>query len=391
MKHWGLEAALQTRREQDLYRQRLTVNSPQGAVLQLDGQQVLAFCSNDYLGLANHPAVIDAFTEGARRYGAGAGASHLVSGHQSPHQDLEVALAAFTGRESALLFSSGFMANLGTIDALTGDGDRVFQDRLNHASLLDGARLSGARYRRYQHNAPDALGKLLKKPSEGRTLVVTDGVFSMDGDIAPLPELAALCREHNALLMVDDAHGLGVLGENGGGCLEHFGLSTADVPLLMGTLGKSLGVMGAFVAGPAAIIDTLIQSARSYIYTTALPPAAACAVTTSLTLAGAGSELREKLHSNIRQFREGAVARNLTLLDSQTAIQPLVLGSAERALSWSEALRAKGILVPAIRPPTVPEGSSRLRIALSAAHSAAQIEQLLDALAQVQSGHADRD
>ena len=388
MEHWGLEAGLQARREQGLYRQRLTIDGPQGPVLDVNGQPLLAFCSNDYLGLANHPVVVNAFADALRSYGAGAGASHLVSGHQSPHEALETALAAYTGRERALLFSSGFMANLGTIDALMGPGDRILQDRLNHASLLDGARLSGARFRRYQHNDPVSLAALLNKPSQGRTLVVTDGVFSMDGDIAPLPELASLCKAHDALLMVDDAHGLGVLGDNGGGCLEHFGLDASDVPILMGTLGKSLGVMGAFVAGPAAIIETLIQAARSYIYTTALPPAAACAVTASLQLAGPSSELRKKLQTNIGLFREGAAARELSLLASQTAIQPLVLGSADRALQWSEALRARGILVPAIRPPTVPEGSARLRIALSAAHSAVQIERLLEALADVRATHA---
>ncbi|MEE4661031.1 MAG: 8-amino-7-oxononanoate synthase [Halieaceae bacterium] len=388
MEHWGLEAGLQARREQDLYRQRLTVQGPQGPELRVDGETLLAFCSNDYLGLAADPRVIEAFADGARRFGAGAGASHLVSGHQSPHEALEQALADFTGRDRALLFSSGFMANLGVIDALTGAGDRVLQDRLNHASLLDGARLSGARFRRYAHNDSAALARLLEKPAAGRSLVVTDGVFSMDGDIAHVPELAATCREHNAVLMVDDAHGLGVLGNTGAGSLEHYGMSQTDVPILMGTLGKALGVMGAFVAGPAALIDTLIQSARSYIYTTALPPAAACALQCALGLVREDAALRDALGRNIQQFREGALALGLPLLDSATAIQPIVLGDAATALSWSGNLRAQGLLVPAIRPPTVPNGSARLRVALSAAHSSEQVARLLEALKHARDQHA---
>jgi len=388
VEHWGLEAGLQERREQELYRQRFTVQGPQGPELCVDGETLLAFCSNDYLGLAADPRVIEAFADGARRFGAGAGASHLVSGHQSPHEALEQALADFTGRDRALLFSSGFMANLGVIDALTGAGDRVLQDRLNHASLLDGARLSGARFRRYAHNDSAALARLLEKPGAGRSLVVTDGVFSMDGDIATLPELAATCREYNAVLMVDDAHGLGVLGNTGAGSLEHFGMGQADVPILMGTLGKALGVMGAFVAGPAALIDTLIQSARSYIYTTALPPAAACALQCALSLVREDASLRDALGRNIQQFREGAMALGLPLLDSATAIQPVVLGDAATALSWSGHLRAQGLLVPAIRPPTVPAGSARLRVALSAAHSSEQVARLLEALKHARDQHA---
>ncbi len=387
MDRWGLEAGLQKRREQDLYRQRLTIEGPQGPELQVDGDILTAFCSNDYLGLANHPQVVAAFAEGLKRYGAGAGASHLVSGHLAPHEALEQALAAHTGRERALLFSSGFMANLGTLDALTDNNDRVLQDRLNHASLLDGARLSGARFRRYAHGDAEALKKLLSRPAEGRTLVITDGVFSMDGDIAPLPELATLCHRHNAMLMVDDAHALGVVGPKGAGTPAHFGLSAEDVPILMGTLGKSLGVMGAFVAGSNALIETLIQAARSYIYTTALPPAAATAALAALTISTQDETLRHQLQRNIRQFQQGAAKLGLTLLSSTTAIQPVVLGDPKTALAWSQTLREQGLLVPAIRPPTVPTGSARLRIAISAAHSADHISHLLMGLKAARERH----
>jgi 8-amino-7-oxononanoate synthase len=379
--HWGLADALTQRRQQSLYRRRLTLESAQGPVVTVGGESLLAFCSNDYLGLANHPDVIAACKSGLEKFGAGAGASHLISGHLAPHEALENALARFTGRERALLFTSGYQANIGIVNALLGEQDQVFQDYLNHASLLDGGFLSRASHCRYAHSDPHALSQVLENADGQRLLVATDGVFSMDGDIAPLPELAAVCERFNACLLVDDAHGFGVIGKTGAGSLELLGLSPSQVPLLMGTLGKALGLMGAFVAGSEDLIETLIQNARSYIYTTALPPAIASAALVSLGLARA-PDLREKLRANIRQFQQGAQQLGLVLLPSDTAVQPLILGDSETALAWSEALRSQGMLVPAIRPPTVPAGSARLRIAISAAHDENHIKQLLDALNQ---------
>lgn len=381
MNHWGLADALTQRRQQSLYRRRLTLESAQGPVVTVGGESLLAFCSNDYLGLANHPDVIAACKSGLEKFGAGAGASHLISGHLAPHEALENALARFTGRERALLFTSGYQANIGIVNALLGEQDQVFQDYLNHASLLDGGFLSRASHCRYAHSDPHALSQVLENADGQRLLVATDGVFSMDGDIAPLPELAAVCERFNACLLVDDAHGFGVIGKTGAGSLELLGLSPSQVPLLMGTLGKALGLMGAFVAGSEDLIETLIQNARSYIYTTALPPAIASAALVSLGLARA-PDLREKLRANIRQFQQGAQQLGLVLLPSDTAVQPLILGDSETALAWSEALRSQGMLVPAIRPPTVPAGSARLRIAISAAHDENHIKQLLDALNQ---------
>jgi 8-amino-7-oxononanoate synthase len=359
----------------------LTLESAQGPVVTVGGESLLAFCSNDYLGLANHPDVIAACKSGLEKFGAGAGASHLISGHLAPHEALENALARFTGRERALLFTSGYQANIGIVNALLGEQDQVFQDYLNHASLLDGGFLSRASHCRYAHSDPHALSQVLENADGQRLLVATDGVFSMDGDIAPLPELAAVCERFNACLLVDDAHGFGVIGKTGAGSLELLGLSPSQVPLLMGTLGKALGLLGAFVAGSEDLIETLIQNARSYIYTTALPPAIASAALVSLGLARA-PDLREKLRANIRQFQQGAQQLGLVLLPSDTAVQPLILGDSETALAWSEALRSQGMLVPAIRPPTVPAGSARLRIAISAAHDENHIKQLLDALNQ---------
>ena len=379
MKGWSLGADLRRRDAQHLLRRRQTLQSPQGRQVEIGGRSLLAFCSNDYLGLANHPEVKDALVEGIARFGAGAGASHLVSGHFEAHQALELALARHTGRERALLFGSGFQANLGIMAALLGKEDQVFQDRLNHASLLDGGLLSGARSRRYQHADPVSLQGFLERASGRRVLVASDGVFSMDGDIAPLDALAALCDRFGACLLVDDAHGFGVLGECGAGSIEHFQLSPRAVPLLMGTLGKSLGLMGAFVAGDEDLMETILQGARSYIYTTALPPAYAHACLTALTLMR-DSGLRASLHRNISHFRQGAQRLQLRVLPSQTAIQPLMLGDSEQALRCSERLRSEGLLVPAIRPPTVPRGTARLRIALSAAHTTSDIDQLLDAL-----------
>ncbi len=378
---FDLAARLAERRAADLYRQRPLLESPQGPQVVVDGQPLLAFCSNDYLGLANHPEVIKAWRDGAERWGVGGGASHLVIGHSTPHHQVEEALAELTGRPRALLFSTGYMANLGAITALVGQGDTVLQDRLNHASLLDGGLLSGARFSRYLHNDPASLASRLDKAT-GNTLVVTDGVFSMDGDCADLPALAKVARERGAWLMVDDAHGLGTLGANGGGLVEYCGLGVEDVPVLIGTLGKACGTSGAFVAGSEELIEALVQFARPYIYTTSQPPALACATLKALDLLRREHWRREHLAALIRQFRAGAEQIGLTLMDSHTAIQPILIGDAGRALALSRLLRERGLLVTAIRPPTVPAGSARLRVTLSAAHSEAQVQLLLNALAE---------
>lgn len=378
---FDLAARLAERRAADLYRQRPLLESPQGPEVVVDGQRLLAFCSNDYLGLANHSEVIAAWQAGAERWGVGGGASHLVVGHSTPHHQVEEALAELTGRPRALLFSTGYMANLGAITALVGQGDTVLQDRLNHASLLDGGLLSGARFNRYLHNDPASLASRLDK-AVGNTLVVTDGVFSMDGDLADLPALADVARARGAWLMVDDAHGLGTLGTQGGGIVEHFGLGVDDVPVLIGTLGKACGTAGAFVAGSEALIEALVQFARPYIYTTSQPPALACATLKSLELLRRETWRREHLAALIRQFREGAQQMGLQLMDSPTPIQPIVIGDSAQALRLSRLLRERGLLVTAIRPPTVPAGSARLRVTLSAAHSEAQVQLLLNALAE---------
>ena len=357
--------------------------SPQGAQVSVDGRSYLSFCSNDYLGLANHPDVVAAFQRGADQYGVGSGASHLIYGHSHEHHQLEEELAAFTGRERALVFSTGYMANLGVIQALVSKGDAVFEDRLNHASLLDGGLASGAAFKRYRHNSPDDLNRLLEKTSARRKLVVTDGVFSMDGDLVNLPELTSVCRHHNAWLMVDDAHGFAVLGKNGGGVAEHFAASAEDVPVLMGTLGKGFGTFGAFVAGSETLIETLIQFARSYIYTTALPPAVAAATRASLRIVQCDSERREKLQALIQRFRSGAQSVGCQLMPSLTPIQPVLLQSDQSVMAVAGQLREKGFLVGAIRPPTVPAGTARLRITLSAAHSQQQVDALVTALADI--------
>lgn len=380
---FDLAARLAARRAEHLFRQRPLLESPQGPQVRVDGQPLLAFCSNDYLGLASHPEVVRALLDGAERWGVGGGASHLVIGHSQPHHELEEALAEFTGRPRALLFSTGYMANLAAVTALVGQGDTVLEDRLNHASLLDAGLLSAARFSRYRHNDAASLASRLDKAS-GNTLVVTDGVFSMDGDLADLPALAATAKARGAWLMVDDAHGFGALGASGGGIVEHFGLGLEEVPVLVGTLGKAFGTAGAFVAGSAELIETLVQFARPYIYTTSQPPAVACASLKSLELLRTEGWRREHLAALIARFRAGAAELGLTLMDSPTPIQPLLIGDSARAVELSRLLRERGILVGAIRPPTVPVGTARLRVTLSAAHSVAQVERLLDALGECQ-------
>lgn len=378
-----LSFALTERRAANLYRSRRVLQSPQTPQVVVDGKQYTAFCSNDYLGLANHPDVVAAFQSAANSFGVGSGASHLVAGHSSEHHALEEELAAFTGRERALLFSTGYMANMGAITALVGQGDAIFEDRLNHASLLDGGLSSGARFQRFLHNDLNNLQTRLDKADAERKLIVVDGVFSMDGDCAPLPELAALAQKNNAWLMVDDAHGFGCLGKTGGGSAEHFGLTQEELPILMGTLGKAFGTFGAFIAGSENLIETLIQFSRSYIYTTAMPPAVAAATRVSLRLLQEGHWRREHLQTLIARFRTGAQQLGLQLLDSFSPIQPIIIGDEARALMIAEQLAERGILIIAIRPPTVAPGSSRLRVTFSAEHTLAQVDQLLNALSDI--------
>jgi len=377
-----LKAALQQQRRLALYRQRDIVQSPQSVVLTIDGIRYLSFCSNDYLALANHPRVIESFKQAAERYGVGSGASHLISGHSQAHQQLEEQLAAFTGSQAALVFSTGYMANLGCIAALVNEKDSVICDRLNHASLLDAAKLSGAKLRRYLHNDMTSLEQKLQRKREGSRLVVSDAVFSMDGDIAPIHELQQLCQRYDSWLMLDDAHGFGVLGVDGRGSLYLPGIARSATPIYMATLGKAIGVSGAFIAGSQDLIDYLIQFSRSYVYTTAMPAALAAATSESLRVAMDESWRREKLQSLIAYFRRAAAQLGLNLLDSFTAIQPVMIGDTTKAMAIKERCRQKGLLVAAIRAPTVAKGSERLRITLSAGHSNDDIDRLLATLSE---------
>ena len=379
----NLKTELSRLKREHLYRRRRISDSATGVHVNMDGRDLLSFCSNDYLGLANHPDVVNAMQEGANYWGVGSGASHLINGHTHAHHALEEELAAFTGRSRALLFSTGYMANMGVIAALCGRGDYVFEDRLNHASLLDGGLLSQARLQRFAHADADALNAKLAQHTNNEKLIVTDGVFSMDGDIASLPEIADVATQHDAWLMVDDAHGFGVLGNHGGGSVEHFGLNTEDVPILIGTLGKAFGTFGAFVAGSEELIEYLIQKARPYIYTTALPPAIAEATRISLKLLQTEHWRREKLQSLVQRFRQGANELGLQLMESCTPIQPLLISENDQAVTMSERLLKQGILISAIRPPTVPEGTARLRITFSANHRDVDVDQLLTALESV--------
>lgn len=376
-----LETDLAQRRADGLYRKRRIIDSPQGVETRIEGKQLLSFCSNDYLGLANHPQVKQAFVDAVAEYGVGSGAAHLINGHSRLHERCEQRLAEFTGRDRALLFSTGYMANIAIASALLGRNDLIYQDKLNHASLIDSARLSAARLIRYRHNDLHQLEALL---SEGRRdrrrLVMTDAVFSMDGDCADVDTLSRIAAEHDAWAMVDDAHGFGVLGERGAGLLEQLGLSQQQVPILMATLGKAVGTAGAFVAGSEVLIETLIQHARPYIYTTASPPAIAAATLRSIDLIEGETWRRDKLNETIAYFCRQAKTLDVELMPSQTAIQPIVIGDNHRALQLSEALFEQGIHVTAIRPPTVPVGSARLRVTLSAAHERGHIDQLVEAL-----------
>ncbi len=375
---------LQERREAGLLRHRRVVDSPAGVVQVVDGETLLVFCSNDYLGLAGDPRVAAALARAAEQHGAGSGASHLVNGHHRAHHELEAELADFVGADRALLFSTGYMANLAVVTSLCGRDDTIYEDRLNHASLIDAARLARARTHRYPHaDAPALAARLsLDRPAGG--MIITDALFSMDGDLAPLGDLQTLSEKHGLWLLADDAHGLAVLGRGGHGSFAHLGVTPGARTLRVGTLGKAFGVFGAFVAGGAEVIEALMQSARTYIYTTALPAAIAEAVRESLRIVRSADDRRAALFERVRQFREGAASLRLALLESDSPIQGVVLGSAERAVAASEHLRRHGILVPAIRPPTVPEGSARLRVTFSSAHTREQVEKLLAALASLQ-------
>lgn len=373
-------AALQ---QDDLLRARRVVETPQAPHLSVDGRQVLSFCSNDYLGLANDARIVEAASRAARDCGVGAGASALISGHALAHQQLEAEIAHFVGTERALLFSTGYMANLGIIPALAGRGDAVFSDQLNHASIVDGARLSRAEVHVYPHLDVTALERLLSGCEAPRKLVVTDAVFSMDGDVAPLPALLRLCEEHHAWLLVDDAHGFGVLGARGQGTPLHLGARSPNL-IHMGTLGKAAGVAGAFAAGHGLAIEWLIQRARTYVFTTAPPPLLSAALRVALQIIATEDWRRARIQALVAALRAGLAGTRYRLLRSDTAIQPIVVGENEAALALGRSLLERGIWVPAIRPPTVPAGTARLRVSLSAAHSVDDVQRLVQALREVE-------
>ena len=384
MLHDELIAQLAALDEQALLRQRRTVEDPCGPRVRVDGRLMLAFCSNDYLGLAAAPELTEALREGATRWGVGSGASHLVSGHYQVHEILEARLAELVGRPRALYLSTGYMANLGIPSALVGRGDALFADRLNHASLVDGARLTRADVHRYPHGDLTALARLLEASRARRKLILTDAVFSMDGDIAPLPELLELAKRHDAWLVVDDAHGFGVLGPRGAGTAAHFGLPDTWRLVYVGTLGKAAGVAGAFVAGDEAVVETILQSARPYLFTTGSPPALAHTLLASLDLIAQGAARRAHLAELITALRNALPLSRWTLLPSPTPIQPVVIGDNAETLRVARALWDQGLWVPAIRPPTVPKGSARLRISLSAAHTLEDVAHLADALLRLE-------
>lgn len=382
----GLVAELDDIAAAGLTRCRRVLTSPCGRLATVDGREMLNFASNDYLGLAGNRDIAQAMADGALAWGPGSGASHLVSGHLAPHEAIEAAIADFVGFPRALTFSTGYLANLAVTPTFAGRGDAVFADKLNHASLIDAmqlAKANGAEVNRYPHNDVAALERMLAKSTAKNKLIVTDSVFSMDGDLAPLPLLFALAERYDAWLVIDDAHGFGVLGPQGEGCLAHFNLPASPRILLMGTLGKAAGVGGAFVAGSQLAIEYLLNKGRSYIFTTAAPPAMACALSKSLDLIRHGDALRANLFARIAQLRDGLAGLRWPLLPSATAIQPLIVGENEAALALSKALWDRGLWTPAIRPPTVPKGTARLRISVSAAHREADIAQLVTALKEL--------
>lgn len=363
-----------------VWRKRQATQDAVGRELKINGKTYLNFCSNDYLGLASHPALADAAIETIRERGTGAAASHLICGHQDIHQELENELAAFVGAEKAVTFSTGYMANLAVPQTFLEKGDLVVQDRLNHASLIDAGRFCEVNLKRYRHLDFAHARTILVKSNANKKLLTTDGVFSMDGDQAPLHELTEVCRQTKSLLLIDDAHGFGVLGKTGAGSLEQHGIGVGGGVLMLGTLGKAAGSFGAFIAGDAVYIDSLIQHARSYIYTTALPPSIASATRAAIKIIQTEPERRDKLNANITYFRQAIDELKLKTLDSKTAIQPILLGDSETALQATELLRQHGLWITAIRPPTVPEGTARLRITISCEHHQNDIDQLITAL-----------
>lgn len=380
----ALAATLAERQLSGRYRRLRTRSGEQGVSVIIDGKEMLSFCSNDYLGLAAHPIITKAFINAAETEGVGSGAAHLLSGHSYYHQQLEEALADFMGQQSVLLFSSGYQANLGVIDGLMSRGDVVIQDKLNHASLLDGGRLSAAKSWRYHHADMGSLQRRLRQTEDsGCRLVVTDGVFSMDGDLAPLQPLIQLTQTHQAALMVDDAHAIGVLGKHGRGSVEHWQVKAEHMPIVMGTLGKAFGTAGAFVAADKDVIETLIQQSRTFVYTTAQPAAVAAASLASLVLVRTENWRREKLQTLIEQFRKGAAELGIATMNSLTPIQPIMIGDDKKAIVIGQELESRGFLLGVIRTPTVPLGSARLRVTLSTNHTEQNIKQLLEALEDV--------
>jgi len=381
--HNELTAALAERKAAGRYRQNRLRIGEQGVHIHLGDKTILSFCSNDYLGLAAHPDIKQAFKQAVDKEGVGSGAAHLLTGHSYYHQALEEKLADFTGQQRVLLFSTGYMANLGVIDGLLTRGDAVIQDKWNHASLLDGGRLTDAEQLRYPHADMKLLHKRLHTAATAKhRLIVSDGVFSMDGDIAPLPEIMALSDQHRAAVLIDDAHGFGVMGEGGRGTVSHYQIAADKAPIVVGTLGKAIGTGGAFVAADELVIETLIQQARSYVYTTAQPPAIAAATLVSLDLVETEQWRRDKLQQLIQQFRQGAEQLGLELMPSMTPIQPVIIGDDKKALEIGARLEEQGILVGVIRPPTVPKNTARLRITFSAAHTEQDVDRLLVALEQ---------
>jgi len=371
----ALQKALDQRAVDGLLRQRRLLDSPQAETIATNNQLYLSFCSNDYLGLANHPHLIKTMQDATGKAGVGSGASNLITGHHRYHDLLEKQLAQFVDMPAALVFSTGYMANIGVLGALAGRGDAIFADKLNHACLNDGSYYSLAEFHRFAHNDVAALETLLKASNAKRKIIAADAVFSMDGDLAPLAEYLALCEQYDAYLYVDDAHGFGVLGEHGQGSLNHLQLKSPRI-IMMATLGKAAGVAGAFVAGEQVVIDYLIQTAKSYVYSTPAPPALSATLSASVELIEQGDDLRTQLRLLMQTLKQNLKLSKWQLMPSETAVQPLLVGSNHDALKLSEYLQEKGILVPAIRPPTVPKDTARLRISLSAGHTEVDIIQL---------------
>lgn len=378
-----LQKALADRDAKGLLRQRRLLDSPQAENIVADAKPYLSFCSNDYLGLANHSKLIEAMREGAAQSGVGSGASNLITGHHHYHDQLEKQLAEFVGMPAALLFSTGYMANIGVLGALLRRGDAIFADKLNHACLNDGSYYSLADFHRFAHNDVEALEKLLQASTAKRKVIAVDAVYSMDGDMAPLVAYLALCEQYDAYLYIDDAHGFGVLGTHGQGTLNHLQLASPRV-IMMATLGKAAGVAGAFVAGEQVVIDYLIQTAKSYVYSTPAPPALSATLSASVALIADGDALRQQLNRNIQAFKTHLHLKHWQLAPSNTAIQPVVVGSNQAALDLSLHLQQQGILVPAIRPPTVPTGTARLRVSLSAAHQQEDVVRLANCINQAE-------